>query len=165
MNTKTYRISQSRFGILLFPTPVQKEAMFLITAPTEFHAEVYKYLLDFGALAAPLDPGRSFRRAGTHTDRVTPIFEVNWDELELRILPLRHLDVSRATLLEQLFAKKFTQLLRAPERAGELIRDIQFRFSQQQLCSECQRLGISDVELVKWFEGLSRWGRSGQDTG
>jgi hypothetical protein len=154
---KIYRITHSKFGIMIFPTPVEKKSMFLIQAPSIEHAELYKYLLDFGALADPLKSPSLYEKRGIHTDGVTDIFDLKWSDLQLELLPQRELDLNRAHILEKLFSKKFEALFQKMDQRSELIKDIQFRFSKQQQCSECQKLGIGSLELEAWFNGLSRW--------
>ena len=107
---KLYRISTSKFGVLVYPTPVEKDAMFLIAAPSMGHAEIYKHLLDFGALNNPLQSSHPYERIRLHTDGVTPVFELKWSELELKLLPGREVDLKRALILEGLFSRKFENL-------------------------------------------------------
>lgn len=154
MSQKSFRITSSKFGIFLYPMPVDKNMMYLILAADAFQAEVLKHLLDFGALGPPSLEPASFRQQGVHGDGVTPIYQLALESFTLRLLPLRQLDETRAKILEELFAKKFRRLLTEPAQRGEIIRDIQFRFSQQQQCTECQRLGIADPVLGAFFEGL-----------
>lgn len=154
---KLYRISKSKFGVLVYPTPVDKDAMFLISAPSMDHAEIYKHLLDFGALSNPLRSPNIYERIRVHTDGATPVFELKWAELELKLLPERDVDLNRALILERLFSRKFENLFLNMDNKNEFLRDIQFRFSQQQLCSECQKLGIGDPKLVAWFANLDKF--------
>jgi hypothetical protein len=154
---KLYRISSSKFGVLVYPTPVDKDAMFLIAAPTINHAEIYKHLLDFGALSNPLQSPSLYERIRLHTDGATPVYELKWGELELTLLPGREVDLNRAIILERLFSRKFENLFLNMDKKNELLKDIQFRFSQQQLCSECQKLGIGDPKLVAWFADLDKF--------
>jgi hypothetical protein len=157
---KTYRISQSKFGILLYATPVEKQSMFLINAPSILHAEIYKHLLDFGVLSSPLQSPQLYDKRGLHTDGITEIYDLRWSTLQLKLLPQRGSDLNRANILENLFAKKFEKLFLNMDDKDELIKDMQFRFSQQQLCSECQKLGIGNTELVTWFAALDKWSSS-----
>ncbi len=157
LNNKIYRIAKSSYGIFLFLTPVDKLNTFLIQAPTQLHAELYKFLLDFGAILSPLDSLDLYQNVGTHTDGVTPIYELQWDDLKLEFLPQRDLDIERAVILESVIAKKFTKLFRNIDNRAEIIQDIQHRFSQQLLCSQCQKLGIDDSRLKEWFGQLSHW--------
>jgi hypothetical protein len=154
---KLYRISSSKFGVLVYPTPVEKDAMFLISAPSMEHAEIYKHLLDFCALNNPLQASHLYERIRLHTDRVTPVYELKWSELELEFLPEREVDLNRAIILEKLFSRKFENLFLNMDQKTELLKDIQFRFAQQQLCSECQKLGIGDPALVAWFAALDKY--------
>lgn len=153
---KIYRISNSKFGVLIYSIPVEKDSMFLIIAPSVEHAEIYKHLLDFGALSNPLDSPRLYEKIGLHTDGFTPVYELKWGDLQLELLPQREVDLNRALILENLFSKKFEKLFLAMDKKKELINDIQFRFSQQQLCSECQKLGIGNPILVAWFGNLNK---------
>jgi hypothetical protein len=153
---KLHRISSSKFGVLVYPTPVDKNAMFLIAAPSIEHAELYKHLLDFGALNNPLQSSRLYERIRLHTDGVTPVYEMIWSELQLTLLPEREVDLNRAIILEKLFSRKFENLFLNMDQKTELLKDIQFRFAQQQLCSECQKLGIGDPALVAWFAALHK---------
>lgn len=115
MHTKIYRIASSKYGILLFPTPVDKQSMYLINAPTLFHAEVYKHLLDFAALFSPLISKNQYEKVAVHSDGVTEIFDLNWNTMQLSFLPEKHLDLKRATILESLFTKKFKHLFLYPD--------------------------------------------------
>lgn len=157
---KIYRVSNSKFGILVYPTPVDKNATFLIIAPSIDHAEIYKHLLDFGALENPLNSPHLYEKMGIHTDGATPIYELKWNQLQLKILPQRDVDLDRAIILENLFSKKFEKLFNEMDKKNEIINDIQFRFSQQQLCSECQKLGIGNPDLIAWFADLNKWGHT-----
>ncbi len=132
--------------------------MFLIAAPSMDHAEIYKHLLDFGALSNPLQSSHLYANIRVHTDGVTSVFELKWSEFQLTLLPEREVDLNRANILERLFSRKFENLFLNMDKKTELLKDIQFRFSQQQLCSECQKLGIGDPVLVAWFADLSKLG-------
>lgn len=154
---KTYRLADSSFGILLFPTPVDKKNTFLIKTPTKLHGELYKYLLDFGALASPLENPSLYTSEGLHTDHLTRIYQLNWDRLEIKLLPKRELDIVRAEVVEGLLARKFKKLFQEIDKRNEIIRDIQYRFSKQQECSQCQLMGISDQKLLDLFQGLEKW--------
>jgi hypothetical protein len=151
---KIYRLLSSPFGVLLFPTPVDKQNTFLIKAPTHFHGEIYKYLLDFGALHSPLESADLYVHEGLHRDAKTHVYQLNWNNLKIEFLPQREVDLNRAQMIEGIIQKKFIKLFENPDKKVEMIQDIQHRFKQQQLCSECQKLGINDLEVEKWFQGL-----------
>jgi hypothetical protein len=154
---KIYRLAKSSFGILIFPTPVDKKNTFLIKAPSEFHGELYKYLLDYGALTSPIESPSLYIPEGLHTDGLTMIYRLNWDTLELKLLPKRELDLVRAEIVENLMAKKFSKLFQQIDKKDEIIRDIQYRYLKQQECSQCQLMGITDQRLLDFFQGLDRW--------
>lgn len=156
-DNRIYRLLNSPFGILLFPTPVDKQNTFLIKAPTQFHGEIYKSLLDFGALDSPVESPDFYIYEGLHTDGKTHIFQLNWNSLKIKFLPQRQVDLERAQIIEGLIQKKFIKLFEGPDKRTEIIRDIQYRFKQQQLCSECQKLGINDLELENWIKSLEAW--------
>jgi hypothetical protein len=153
---KIYKIAKSKFGVLIFPTPVDKKAMYLINAPTIEHAEIYKYLLDFGALKDPFIYPEHYQRIRIHTDAVTEIYDLKWSLFRLELLPLRELDLARAIILENLLSRKFEKLFLNMDKKKELIKDIQFRFSKQLECSECQKLGIENLELIAFFNNLDQ---------
>jgi hypothetical protein len=154
---KVYKISNSSFGVLIYATPVEKNAMFLITAPSIEHAELYQHLLDFGALENPLHSPQLYEKISIHNDGSTPIYQLKWNALQLKLLPNRDIDLKRLIILENLYSRKFQNLFLNMDKKHELIQDIQFRFSQQQLCSECQKLGINDPVLIAWFADLNQW--------
>ena len=156
-DNRIYRLLNSPFGILLFPTPIDKQNTFLIKAPTQFHGEIYKYLLDFGALDSPLGSPDFYNLEGRHTDGKTHIFQLNWNNLKIEFLPLRQTDLERAKIIEGIIQKKFIKLFENPDKKNEIIQDIQHRFKQQQLCSECQKLGINDLELENWIKSLEEF--------
>jgi hypothetical protein len=158
MQSVEFRITKSAFGILLYPTPVDKSFTYLIKVQSEFHAQIYKHLLDFDALKTPKTHPQFYELEGIHTDGKTLIFRVNEDELVLEYLPQREIDVEKAYILEQVMARKITRLLKSADCAetrAVVIKEILHRYSMQQECSECQRLGINSQELIRWFEKFS----------
>jgi hypothetical protein len=153
---KIYRVSNSKFGILIYATPVDKNAMFLIIAPSVDHAEIYKHLLDFGALDDPLLSPHLYEKIGLHRDGTTPMYELKWSNLQLKLLPQRYVDLNQALVLENFFSKKFENLFLNMDKKSEFINDIQFHFSQLQLGLEYQKFGIGDPLLVAWFADLNK---------
>jgi hypothetical protein len=153
---KLYKIAKSKFGILIFPTPVDKKALYLINAPSIEHAKIYKYLLDFGALKDPFIYPEYYQRIRIHTDALTEIYDLKWSDFRLEFLPLRELDLPRALILENLLSRKFEKLFLNMDKKNDLIKDIQFRFSKQLECSECQKLGIENLELMAFFKNLDQ---------
>lgn len=148
-----YKITQSPHGILLFAVPVDKSRLFLIKTNSLQEAELLKYMLDPGFLLDPIDAPELYTEAGLHTDQQTPIFLLDWKKLSLQFLPNRAANPDRAKILEDLMSKKLSKVLEGQD-TSKVIRDIIFRFQKQQECSECDKLGINDPLLEKWFMGL-----------
>ncbi len=155
METRNFKITQSPHGILLFPVPVDKTRLFLMRAQSMREAEILKYLLDPGYLSDPLTKPEMYQQISTHTDGVTPIFELEWEKLVLEFLPKRGVDLDRAMIIENLLSRKISRL-RGAERPVAVIDDIIHRFQKQKECSECDKLGINDEALERWFQGLTR---------
>ncbi len=149
---KNFKITTSTHGTVLYPTPVDKERTYLITAENLREARLLKHLLDPGYLRDPWEWPEVYRDVGVHADNRTPRYQLMWEKLRLEYLPERGLDFTRAEILEGIMARKIARLVNPADTSA--MEDLYFRLNTQKACSECDKLGINAPVLQVWFDGF-----------
>lgn len=136
----------------LYPTPVIKDQKYLI--------EINPQLKDIFICALKNSIVESFDslpsyliKTGVHTDGKTSIFKIDYENIQLNLLPQRDKDLSKAEEIEKVLIARIKDYFKSPSEPAIKDRLVNTILKQRK-CSTCDTLGINSIETSEFFNVL-----------
>ena len=139
--------------ILLYPTPIIKDKKYLIQTKSEVEATVKLALLNSGLLKTPLEDELVYEKVRIHKDGKTQIYKLDENTKWLTLIN-RTLNIEKAKKVETVLKNKITLLFNSEINFDDQVNRISKIYQAQTNCSECQKLGIKELDIPRFVEML-----------
>lgn len=151
---KQFKAVTTKDYCYLYPTPVIKDQKYLVQInpllENLFLCALKNSIIE--SFDSSLD---SLIKTGVHTDGKTSIFRIDYDSIQLNLLPQREKNLSRAEEVEKILIARLRDYFKNPSDSKAKERLINTILKQQK-CSTCDSLGINSVETNEFFKELSQ---------
>lgn len=131
-------------GRYLYPWPINKQAKYLITAPSIRAAEYLKLLLEGEWLSVSPDFPTTL-----HQDGVTTIYQTPENGPVVKFLKRADIEA-----IEPVLSKAMWRFVVTPVPEPSLALALTRRFEAQLSCSTCQELGIENPQIKALIEAV-----------
>lgn len=152
---REHKLTTINDRIFLYPVPVIKEKKYLIEIENEMHAVVFNALIQSQVIRDPLEQEVNYQKIEQHSDGKTWIYKLNNETLHL--LANREVNSQRAETVEKVLTKKIWSILEANSESSriEACDNLLKVYKAQLNCSECQKMGITEIPIKKFINLLN----------